>query len=143
MTSQFGEVLFYNGEQHELLTTPLEPYLETHGGRPSPNMICSGLHRGYIGTWEIVGGRLYLNEVSCLGEGDHNHLQSIFPNANGPVFASWFSGSLRVPCGNLEERVHYGFQRRYENNLILNVQHGCVIFEGPEKKIDQEGDDPP
>lgn len=131
MTAQIAEILVYSGTEMALLTTPLEPFLEHSGCRLDSPIHCSGLRRGYIGTWEIKANGLFLNHLTILGtDNDLNHLTKVFPSASGPVFANWFSGTLRVPKGRVVKRVHCGFFREYEGYLLVNVQRGNVIFEG-------------
>lgn len=73
--------------------------------------------RGYIGSWEVRDGRLYLTRVQGCYEilGDE------------PVPADWFSGVLRVPRGEVLQYVHMGFESVYERDLYLKVEAGAVV----------------
>jgi hypothetical protein len=43
-----------------------------------------------------------------------------------PLLASWYSGLLRVPRGEMLEYVHGAFLSEYERDLILEVRSGTV-----------------
>ena len=61
MTAQFGESLHYDGREMSMATHPLGDYFALGGVNPGFGldwpMDCTALWRGYIGSWEIVGGR--------------------------------------------------------------------------------------
>ena len=43
-----------------------------------------------------------------------------------PVFASWFTGLLRIPQGKLLNYVHGGFGSLQERDLIVSIESGVV-----------------
>lgn len=73
--------------------------------------------RGYIGTWEVKGGRLYLVGLQgrCEMVGEE------------PIPADWVSGWLRVPRGELLEYVHMGFESVYEEELQIRFEGGAEV----------------
>ncbi|OYU75618.1 MAG: hypothetical protein CFE32_13595 [Alphaproteobacteria bacterium PA3] len=107
MTAQVPEILLLDGEKHGMCTEPLARYLRSIGTKANfraPNTSC---WRGYIGTWGVIDGRLCLTAIEGnLKSGEIANLETIFPNATGPVFAHWFSGVLRIPQGEVLEYVH-------------------------------------
>lgn len=78
---------------------------------------CSACWRGYIGFWEISNDRLFLRKV--IG------------NARGrfrpPLFAGWYSGTIRVRQGKLLRYVHNEFDSVYERERVIEIQSGRVI----------------
>ena len=91
---------------------PLDDYFKLTGIKPDFELTCSACWRGYIGTWEILDGRLFLTGLSePLSEGTKN-MQTFFPDDPVRVFAYWYSGQLCVPQG--EKVVHPGSYSSYE-----------------------------
>lgn len=72
--------------------------------------------RGYIGTWEIREGRLYLKRI----QGRYEMI------GDDPILADWFSGILRIPRGGLLQYVHMGFESVHERDLFVKVDGGRV-----------------
>lgn len=128
MTAQFSEILIMDGEHQRLLETPLEDYFRLSRTRPDFGLSCTALWRGYIGTWELIDGRLYLIGLSTeAGSGALVTLTVLFPGFPDRVFAHWYSGRLRVPQGEQIEYVHMGFSRQYERDLFIEIRRGCEI----------------
>lgn len=139
-TAQDPDVLVYNGEKKDLFSNPLEVFFEsTKRKRPKfmiePMTISSGNWRGYIATWEIENGRLYLREIEawlCPGQNEAGckkvTLQSIFPGKvrDGRVSAEWFTGELRIPDGEQLRYVHSGYASIYERDIVFDVSTGFV-----------------
>jgi|688.fasta_scaffold1007372_1 hypothetical protein len=95
MSAQIPEQMIFEGGKHQMFTEPLEHYREQGGKLPEfvPHM--TSLDRGYVATWEIVNGNLYL--IAIKGEleiGGAANLKEIFPGCSGPVFAHWYSGTI-------------------------------------------------
>jgi hypothetical protein len=97
-----------------------------YAGPPGPSKLKEGVPsvlfstacwRGYIGTWEVKDGRLYLV-----------NLQGSYEVVGGePVPAEWVSGWLRVPRGEALEYVHMGFESVYEEELQLRFEGGVEV----------------
>ncbi|MCK5788954.1 MAG: hypothetical protein KAH32_08140, partial [Chlamydiia bacterium] len=43
------------------------------------------------------------------------------------VFASWFTGEIRVPNGDLLRYEHMGYMSVYEEDLFLAIENGVLI----------------
>lgn len=133
MTAQFYEVLLHEGRPQVLYSTPLESYFETIKPRPEGLHRNTALERGYVGTWELDDGRLYLiglygyfgNRLNSLGQGEELTVEELFPGSGGRVFAEWFSGPLRLPRGKLLRRVMVGFHL-YEEELLIHIEKGVA-----------------
>lgn len=87
----------------------------------------SALWRGYVGTWEILDGRLYLIGLDGgLKNGMAANVATFFPNYPDRVFAHWYSGELRLPRGKMLEYVHGGYLSVYEEDVLLTLDKGVV-----------------
>ena len=122
MTTQAGDILSYNGKKTTIATEPLKPYLEK---RSDVSFIfkSTALVRGYIGNWKIENKKLYL--VSVVGFIESNEkvgLEYLFPNKT-EVFADWFSGDIRIPEGDLIQKINKA------GKTILVVTHEQDIAE--------------
>lgn len=127
MTAQFSERLRYNGEDLAMCTNPLGYFFALGGVNPGFESNCTALWRGYVGSWEIVDGRLYLVSISgTLEGGGEASLGSVFPEFPDRVFAHWFSGTIRIPQGKMLEYVHMGYGSTYERDLHLEIDRGVV-----------------
>lgn len=150
MTAQNPDVLVYEGRRRALCSNPLESYFEQHPPRPDWDAWCSACWRGYVATWAIVNERLLLAELrgqatahaiasgttfaGDLGRGDASvSLRTVFPEAQSPVLAEWYTGTLRIPDGELLEYVHAGYLSRYEREIVIEIERGRVVAERVEE----------
>lgn len=131
MTIQTCEMLLYQGEYWKMYSTPLEVYFETIMPRPDGLHCHTALERGYVGTWEISDGKLYLigldgyfcGSANSLGQGEALTVEGVFPGSGGRVLADWFSGFLRLPRGRVLAKAMIGFPL-YEEELRVRMEHG-------------------
>lgn len=134
MTAQFGEHLRHDGREMSMTTEPLEDFFALGGVNPGLGQDwpadCSALWRGYIGTWEILGGRLYLIAINVLpGSRVAANLETVFPGYPDRVFAHWYTGTLRSPQGKVLKYVHMGDQSTFERDLLIDVERGVIVGE--------------
>ena len=150
MTAQATDLILIDGVQHNLFTNPLDAYREKYRRdmiflEDHPNTAC---WRGYVAEWEIDEGRLFLlkvvGNISYKGRGsDYNifydkipaTLSEIFGPVSGRVPATWYSGELRVPLGEMVEYVHAGYGSRYPKYLLISVENGVC---GEQKYVSHE-----
>jgi hypothetical protein len=127
------EHLIYKGEELSLCEEPLRNYLQTIGKDFKFQAPSTALWRGYIGTWSIESGRLYLIKlrgfVSESEEREEVGLKDLFPDFPEGVFAHWYTGEMRCPKGGLIDYVHGGYASTYEQDLFINVEKGVVLSE--------------
>jgi hypothetical protein len=127
MTAQISERLIYEGQQLAICTNPLSLYFAMGGDSPNFEDNCTALWRGYVGTWEIVDGRLYLIKLQgTLEGGGEASVATIFPDYPDRVFAHWYSGTIRIPQGKLLNYVHMGYSSTYERDLFLEIEKGII-----------------
>lgn len=129
MTAQAHENLILDGEATTMMTCPPLPHDHPrvrqawppgeYGPKEGvPSVVFStACWRGYIGTWEVKEGRLYL--VGLQGRCETVGAE--------PIPADWVSGWLVVPRGELLEYVHMGFESVYEEELHIRFEAGAEV----------------
>ena len=133
-TAQVPDTIRIDGEEHDLNTNPLSAHLESvRWERPENIVISSANWRGYIASWEVKDEQLLLIDVTVLlggaDSGDYvkkSILAELFPSAPTGVPASWYSGALIVPQGEITNYVHMGYDSSYESYQVLRVDAGRV-----------------
>ena len=133
MTAQIPETLRHKGLELTLCDEPLGPFVSNNHLSLKFVARSTALWRGYVGTWAIEEGRLYLIKLSGSVE-VHDDIQEVglealFPKYPDGVFAHWFSGELRCPQGGLLKYVHGGYGSVYEQDLFIDVLKGVVAGE--------------
>ncbi len=131
MTAQIAEKMIYKGETLSLCDEPLHYYLQTIAKDMKLEAPSTALWRGYVGTWTIEDGRLYLIKLKGYKSSQSGtteiELGDIFPDYPDGVFAHWYTGELRCPMGGLLEYVHGGYASRYEMDLFLKIDKGILV----------------
>jgi hypothetical protein len=150
MTAQTADILVYQGKQFSLFSNPLEEYFKLHPPRPFFVPTHTANWRGYVAEWVVTEGRLYLAALSgtiCVKPSDGGGRKSawcqvghsgdctvrkvtlgnVFKSEDRPIPATWVTGELRAPDGELVEYVHMGYGSRYERNLLFDVIDGMVV----------------
>jgi len=122
MTAQEPEILIFEGERMYMPTNP-----DLNGKADCGFGLSTANYRGYIGAWEIVDSKLYLNEV-----------KNGFMKEKGPCFADWVSQELHVWKGNLLRYIHAGYGSTYEEDMFLSIENGilkCTVIESNVEKF--------
>ena len=143
-TGQEGDVIYINGERLELLGKPIcldsTLYHTLKDELPSNRPIVTSNWDGFTAYWSINNDKLYVDSVRCeaydpkakavTGESIPSEtLYRIFSkySAGNRIAASWVSGKIRVAKGKVIYYQHTGYERNYEEETILNINHGEVI----------------
>ena len=136
-TAQAPDILLLDGKEQALNTNPLSAWLQGHPDRlPRDGVHSTGNWRGYVATWEISQGRLWLRKVTVeyhLGDDAKGHSRfedrdvtdRLFPGQRD-IVAEWYSGTLIVPTGKLINYVHMGYGSTYERYTVVWVDRGEV-----------------
>jgi hypothetical protein len=136
MAAQIPDKIVLNGAAEELYSNPLEQYwVRMDKKRPSFDPL-PNCRRGYVATWEINGGELFLRSVdgnyerSTLFFGKESarfSMKVLFTKSFGRlVKATWYSGKLRIPQGKMTTwDEDYG--SRFEQEIIITVEKGNVV----------------
>jgi len=128
MTAQLPERLIFEGLEHAMCSNPLHDYFALGGPRPDFRHSSTACWRGYVGTWEVIEGRLYLIALTGrLNGGEQATIETVFPGYRERVFAHWVTGTVRLPQGKLLEYVHLGYASTYERDLLLQFRRGELI----------------
>lgn len=136
MTAQIPDRLIHRGRELDLCALPLEGYLKRLPKARRPKFVpgSTANWRGYVATWEIIDGRLFLTAIDHAvfkadGKLNEASLAAIFPRGPHPVPATWVSDGLRCPEGRLRAYVHAGFASTYERDRILVIENGVLVEE--------------
>ena len=101
MTAQIGEILLIDNQQYIIAEQPLHHYFRKLNHPPyftPPSPTC---WRGYYGKWEFRNDELFLINFRGYLDGlDEVELNYLFPKRE-EVFASWYSGIIKIPQGKL------------------------------------------
>lgn len=136
MAAQVPDKILFSGEALDLYSNPLEQFW-INAKKVRPTFISSrDCVRGYIAGWEIRNNKLLLKEIE--GNYIRNYvffkkpsrytLKKLFPRSkNRPVVATWFSGKLRIPIGDMTLYEHSGYDSRFEKEFIVTIHEGEVV----------------
>lgn len=133
-TAQAPDYLMYEGEEYRLHVNPLEElFLEKEELRPETGITSSGNWRGYIATFAIEEGALFVSDITIskpdpdkeYGYLRESVLNIVFPNESDRKM-DWFSGLLVVPVGKRTGYVHLSYASQYERYLLIRVENGLV-----------------
>ncbi|MGY4828219.1 hypothetical protein ACVNIS_06555 [Sphaerotilaceae bacterium SBD11-9] len=121
MTTQIPDTIFFNGDEHFVFDEPLS----SRTGLPNFMAASTANHRGYVAVWAVVGSRLYIVSLSgCVPDDSRNGLELVFPSAQAPVLADWYSGELRLLSGRVIKQSE--IDPIYEREAVLKVESGCI-----------------
>lgn len=129
MLPQVPEKLVYGDRRCDLpFEQPLESWFEQHGNRPAFYVPHTALWRGYVGTWELDNDHLFLTDLEgMLENGQVINLQTVFPHATGRIPADWYSGTFKLPQGELQNAICIGYSSVYEGYLVLDIKAGKIV----------------
>lgn len=149
-TAQDPEKIIYKGKTYSMHSLPLEPYFDKHpevrpdgryikeypdGRKDTVHSFSTSLYRKYIGTFEIVDGRLMVKDVKAYGskkdtsdDGFISIRRKLFPDSE-QVHADWFTGALILIDGKLAEYIHMGWASKYNGYIIITVKNGILTGE--------------
>ncbi len=159
-TGQENDYMIYQGvrcelETHWIFPSPLQVHFIADEARENPFESTSiANYRGHIATWEVSENRLHLislalsdqNEPEVKEESKREDdtemlskklIRKIFPervDAEGRVFADWFSGNLRVLSKPVKKQYKEADDEGYEliefsEITLLQLEKGKVIRE--------------
>jgi len=63
MSAQIGDKIIYKGEELSLSSEPLAQWLYNNKVEKLFNNINSACWRGYVASWKIENGKLYLTDI--------------------------------------------------------------------------------
>ena len=120
MTSQANEKLIFNGQKLSMACTPKIPHRDKRITKlpfeSYKNYAHTGCERRYIATWLIENNKFYLAEIKGKYNLDYSE----------PIWANWYTGTLRIPQGECLHYIHMGFESIYESELHIEVVKGKI-----------------
>lgn len=142
MTAQVPDTIRFAGVTYPLMCNPLESLFDQ--GHPRPPFVSESTAnwRGYVAHWELDDDALFLVGLDAQffrppeGEspGQVNpgalpefSLEDLYAGRGGPICASWFTGTLRIPDGKLVKYIHAGYESRYERYVMLDIESGRLV----------------
>ena len=156
MTVQIREQLVHNGQRLSINKAPLEDFFKLGGNRVPFLVHTTMCWRGYEGTWSLVDGKLWLDNLAgYIAKGplveiadaafrnfreygidlenpsmcSRITLEDIFPGAESSVFAHWFSGEINASLSNEIMRNGEGDDASVKRTLKLVFQDGVLTSE--------------
>ncbi|GAA4353065.1 hypothetical protein [Kangiella taiwanensis] len=133
-TAQTPDTIYIDKKEYLLNTNPLTPYLKDIDWEiPEQAAIWSSNWRGYLAQWSIVDSKLILDDVSIELQWEHPEdervrksiLKDLFPG-KGMINATWYTGTLIIPTGDIDTYVHMGYGSTYESYKVLLIKSGVV-----------------
>lgn len=135
-TAQDGEYVTWKGKCYEMLACPLAynsvlDNLFCEEYKPSSRTTADW--RGYTGYWSIKDEELYLDSICYFSKSrgyqtlvpDTTELFSAYHTDKGTK-ATWVNCELNVVSGRCIRYVHFGFDRNYEHEDVLQLTNGKV-----------------
>jgi len=148
MTIQISDKIVFEDGFFTLLCYPLEDYLNKKSPKIHFLPINSANLRGYIASWAIINGLLYLTHLRgkicmCNNDSRNNNLSlcnfqnsscniknistyDIFQYSGNNIFADWFTGDLIASYGPEIKQNGYVNIPFYEKYIIINIKNGLV-----------------
>ena len=153
--TQIPDILIYDNKVYDLYSYPLNDYLKTQSELPRlyvrPDIGSSANLRGYVALWEITDGNLFLRGIDAWRCGknvatqkricEKIDIKEMFGGKYqaGKVFASWFTGELRIPGEDKLEPVDLRYKGSiYKQDKVLKIEAGKVVSEVVVDNSDQE-----
>ena len=140
-TGQEGDIIYIDGEQWELLGKPVyaDSILsrELKDALPKGRGIATSNWAGYTAYWSIQQEQLCLDSIlyeiydtknsrtECLHSDTLLRVFSKYVEGSH-IVATWFNGDIRLAKGDMIYYVHSGFERNYENERFVTLDHGKV-----------------
>ena len=99
--------------------------------------------RKLMGKGEITPseGRRLLREAGRNLRKDRNISLYFLYGSREPVFASWVSGTIRVPKGKMLNYEHFGYESTFEEDLVLTFSKGILTESQVQKNFFLSFDD--
>ena len=133
-TAQYPDKIIYKGKEYSLHSNPLENYFEKYPDkRPKGEIMSTALWRGYVATFEVKNGQLFLKDIEIevpdtTSKNSYDTtwesvLSEVFPNQKN-IKIDWLTGLLVIPHGKIVNYVHMGYGSTYEKYILLEFNKG-------------------
>ncbi len=142
-TGQEGDIIYMDGEKWELLGKPV--YADSVLSRelketlPKDRGWTTANWSGYTACWSIQQEQLCLDSIQytiydadpkksrteCLSADVLFRMFKKYVDGNR-IVATWLNGEIRMASGKVIYYQHSGYERNYENERLISVEHGKV-----------------
>lgn len=133
MTSQTFDSVQLDGAGYGSWDYPLESLSETWEEILLPNAVrpvfpirTTSCRRGYVATWLVEDGKLFLvgvaQEDNPFGKPEAADMLAVFGAER--VFATWYTGQLRCPDGKYVPEKSSMYSPYYERWRVLSFENG-------------------
>lgn len=141
-TSQTPEKVVFLGKEYPLVSSPSNPYfpLEDYfqkypNKKPKPITTSTGFKRGYVGTYEIIDGQLFLVDLKIelppdFDKGSWPGWKSVFSEVfegKQKVKVDWFDGIILLPQGQ-GDFGKMDSEPNFDNYVIMEIEDGDIKF---------------
>jgi len=125
MTHQIHENIIYEGQDLSMTTCPkipldhpriIELTDEEIFASGQARVVSSSCWRGFLGSWEVKGGRLYLIKLE----------RDLKLDGTEPLFADWVSEELHIVFEYAFEGLRAGL-RQGDRTKKVTIKNGVVI----------------
>lgn len=140
-TGQDGDIIYIDGKQWILLGKPV--YADSilsndlRAALPEERSITTANWDGYTAYWSISQEKLCLDSIKynlydkatmkshteCMPSDIMFRVFKEYSYGNH-IVAAWFDDDIRVASGKRIYYMHDGYERYYENEQIINIDHG-------------------
>lgn len=123
MTRQIHDQLILDGEETFMPFYPLIPQDETRIISSTEEIDIDSIfntnlvRRGYIATWEIKDGILYLVDI----EGKYKI------TGKSPIFAHWVTGTLEVKKERIQYYLDVGYGGLHGDEIHIEIESGVFV----------------
>ena len=142
-TGQEGDIIYINGERWVLLGRPVfaDSILakDLIAALPKERSYSTANWDGFTGYWSIQEDKLCLDSIlyeiydadpkksrtECVTSDTLHRVFGKYVNGKR-IVATWFNGDIRLAKGKMIYYVHNGFDRNYENERFVTLDHGKV-----------------
>lgn len=143
-TGQEGDIIYIDGEKWELLGKPVyaDSLLsrELKAALPESRGWTTANWAGYTAYWSIQQEKLCLDSIlyevyeaitkkyrtERLASDVVLRVFQKYVDGDNRIVASWLNGDIRAAKGREIYYQHMGYERNYENEQLLNIEHGKV-----------------
>ena len=126
MTHQLHENISYEGKDLSMMSLPHVPLdqpriialsdEEIFAINKKGRMVSSSCWRGYVGSWEIKDGRLYLTKLE----------RDLMLEGTEPLFADWVSEELHIVFEYAFEGLRAGL-RQGDKTKKVTIKNGTIV----------------
>lgn len=135
MTAQAAERIILDGRPRLLFADPLYRLAKRcRLDLGNPWSYSTANYRGYIGTWEILDGRLHLVHLCWDGMPEQpisaelrRKLLRAAACHDFPIHSHWFNGVARIALGRRLVYSHHGWSSWYERERVIHFREGNVV----------------